>query len=144
MEPVLCPSDDNPISKEEGCGRTASENIRQAKSEDHPLCASAEKPESKPLTVAEGPEQSGQNSGHLKAENLAMKVSAATCGMVQKTRESIENKGLLQHVAEACQMVQNNLLRPAGVEPATFGFVVRRSIQLSYERLGRTRVYRCG
>ena len=41
---------------------------------------------------------------------------------IKKGQEAAENKRLLQHVAEACQMVQNKLLRPAGLEPATSWF----------------------
>ncbi len=56
---------------------------------------------------------------------------------IKKGQEAAENKRLLQHVAEACQMVQNNLLRPAGLEPATSWFEATRSIQLRYGRCTR-------
>ncbi len=41
----------------------------------------------------------------------------------------------LRAFADTCSDLHENQMRPAGVEPATFGSVDRRSIQLSYERM---------
>ena len=68
------------------------------------------------------------------AQNPAQQPAETLCTARQSPDLDQQNALCLQPLADVCTCVHENKLRPAGVEPATFGFVVRRSIQLSYER----------
>ena len=73
----------------------------------------------------------GDGSGQFGAETGG---SAPTTLTIADTRETLENKGI-ERVSRGSESV-----RPAGVEPATYGLGNRRSIHLSYGRSLLSRV----
>ncbi len=77
-----------------------------------------------------------QNDPAEKAAQKAAQLAAEMGGIGQQAlNDPCEKTPILRGFSEICRSMQPESLRPAGVEPATFGFVVRRSIQLSYERI---------
>ena len=81
-----------------------------------------------------GPSTEGEPTPLKAAQNPAQQGAANGGTGRQTARTTDEKTPILQGISDVCTPMHNSQLRPAGVEPATFGFVVRRSIQLSYER----------
>ncbi len=69
------------------------------------------------------------------AQNPAQQPAESTGNGPQVPTGVNEERLDLQAFVDICSYVHKNQVRPAGVEPATFGSVDRRSIQLSYERM---------
>ncbi len=69
------------------------------------------------------------------AQNPAQQPAERTGNGPQVPTGVCEERLDLRAFADTCSYVHKNQVRPAGVEPATFGSVDRRSIQLSYERM---------
>ena len=77
----------------------------------------------------------GPISGPVMAQKAAQTATDKKSTESTKPQQTLDHQGLCQSMStpDVCSHV--NPLRPAGVEPATFGSVDRRSIQLSYERM---------
>lgn len=78
--------------------------------------------------------KSGAESGALAAQNRAQQPSEPPCMDSQEWTEAEEDCEDTREVAFTCGATRNDLVRPEGVEPPTYGSEDHCSIQLSYGR----------
>ncbi len=83
---------------------------------------------------AAGDIEGSPKGGPFPAQKAAMTVADASGQILTKSSQPIENKELWQQPSDPVSDGQENLLRPAGLEPATSWFEATRSIQLRYGR----------
>jgi hypothetical protein len=67
-------------------------------------------------------------------QNPVQQPAATSCSESQESSEGQNGCGLALVGAETCENVRDSQIRPAGLEPATYGSEDHCSVQLSYGR----------